>query len=33
MLEGGRYELSVKGTSAAGTSEDIGYYYFEVLKK
>ncbi len=33
LLEGGRYELSVKGTSAAGTSEDIGYYYFEVLKK
>jgi len=33
LLEGGRYELSVKGTNAAGTSEDIGYYYFEVLKK
>ncbi len=32
-LEAGRFELSLKGTNATGTSEDIGYYYFEVLKK
>jgi hypothetical protein len=32
-LEAGRFELSLKGTSTTGTSEDIGYYYFEVLKK
>ena len=32
-LEAGRFELSLKGTNAKGTTEDIGYYYFEVLKK
>jgi hypothetical protein len=32
-LEAGRFELSLKGTSTTGTTEDVGYYYFEVLKK
>lgn len=33
LLEAGQYELSLKGIGAAGTAEDIGYYYFEVLRK
>ena len=33
LLAAGRYELSLKGTNAGGTTDDIGYYYFEVLKK
>jgi len=33
MLRAGRYELSLKGTTDEGTTDDIGYYYFEVLKK
>jgi hypothetical protein len=33
LLGAGQYELSLKGTAAAGTIEDIGYYYFDVLKK
>jgi hypothetical protein len=33
LLEAGQYELSLKGRDVAGTTEDIGYYYFEVLKK
>jgi hypothetical protein len=32
-LEAGRFELSLNGTNATGATEDIGYYYFEVLKK
>jgi hypothetical protein len=32
-LQAGRYELALKGTNAAGASEDLGYYYFEVVKK
>lgn len=33
ILDAGRYELSLKGTNGSGGSEDIGYYYFEVLRK
>jgi TolA-binding protein len=33
ILEAGQYELSLKGRDTAGTTVDIGYYYFEVLKK
>lgn len=33
ILDAGRYELSLKGTNASGASEDIGYYYFDVLRK
>ena len=33
ILTAGRYELSLKGTNASGASEDIGYYYFDVLRK
>jgi hypothetical protein len=29
----GQYELSLKGTTAAGIIEDVGYYYFEVSKQ
>lgn len=32
-LEAGQYELSLKGRNDTGASEDVGYYYFEVLKK
>ncbi len=32
LLVSGRYELSLSGTTAAGTHEDLGYYYFEVLQ-
>ena len=32
LLAPGRYELSLKGTTVAGVSEDIGFYYFQVLK-
>jgi hypothetical protein len=33
ILDGGRYELSLEGTNVSGASEDIGYYYFDVLRK
>jgi hypothetical protein len=33
LLEAGLYELSLKGRGAGGTAEQVGYYYFEVLKK
>jgi hypothetical protein len=33
LLGAGQYELSLKGTAAAGTIDDIGYYYFDVVKK
>jgi hypothetical protein len=33
LFASGRYELSLRGTNAGGATEDIGYYYIEVLKK
>jgi hypothetical protein len=33
ILETGQYELSLRGRDAAGKTDDIGYYYFEVLRK
>lgn len=33
VLSAGRYELALKGVTDKGTAEDVGYYYFEVLKK
>lgn len=32
-LDAGEYELSLKGINDAGRVEDVGYYYFSVLKK
>ncbi|MBD0373107.1 MAG: hypothetical protein ICV60_19860 [Pyrinomonadaceae bacterium] len=32
-LNAGQYELALKGRGDAGTTDAIGYYYFEVLKK
>jgi murein DD-endopeptidase MepM/ murein hydrolase activator NlpD len=29
----GRYELSLKGITESGTTEDVGFYYFDVVKK
>jgi hypothetical protein len=29
----GRYELTLKGTTEDGRSEDVGFYYFDVVKK
>ena len=33
LLGAGRYELALKGVTDAGNTEDVGYYYFDVLKK
>jgi len=33
ILQRDRYELSLRGNNTAGNAEDIGYYYFEVIKK
>ncbi len=33
VLTPGDYELQLRGLVASGTSEDIGYYYFRVIKK
>ena len=33
MLSTGRYELTLKGSTDSGSTEDVGYYYFDVLKK
>ena len=32
-LGNGRYELTLKGITESGTTEDIGFYYFDVVKK
>lgn len=32
-LRAGEYELTLKGATSGGTVENIGYYYFDVLKK
>jgi hypothetical protein len=33
ILRAGEYELALKGVTAEGTTEDVGYYYVDVLKK
>ena len=33
ILRAGEYEMALKGATAEGTTEDIGYYYIDVLKK
>ena len=33
VLKAGEYELVLKGVTGQGTTEDIGYHYFDVLKK
>ncbi len=33
VLKAGEYELVLKGVTGKGTTEDIGYHYFDVLKK
>ena len=33
LLTAGQYELALKGAAAGGKIDDIGYYYFDVLKK
>ena len=32
-LGNGRYEVALKGVSESGTTEDVGFYYFDVVKK
>lgn len=32
-LSAGEYELALKGVTDDGRTEDVGYYYFNVLKK
>jgi len=32
-LRNGRYELALKGITESGTTEDVGFYYFDVVKK
>jgi len=32
-LGNGRYELTLKGITESGTTEDVGFYYFDVVKK
>lgn len=33
LVETGEFELTLKGFTSSGTGENIGYYYFDVLKK
>lgn len=33
ILKAGEYELVLKGVTGNGTTEDVGYHYFDVLKK
>jgi hypothetical protein len=33
VLGNGRYELTLKGITESGATEDVGFYYFDVLKK
>ncbi len=33
VLGNGRYELTLKGITESGTTEDVGFYYFDVVKK
>jgi hypothetical protein len=33
VLNAGQYELTLKGVTDAGQTEDVRYYYFDVLKK
>jgi|SRR6185369_3500998 len=33
IFKAGEYELALKGVTAEGTAEDVGYYYVDVLKK
>ena len=33
LLGAGQYELALKGVTEEGKTEDVGFYYFEVLKK
>jgi murein DD-endopeptidase MepM/ murein hydrolase activator NlpD len=33
VLGNGRYELTLKGITESGATEDVGFYYFEVAKK
>jgi len=33
ILSAGEYELALKGVTGDGRTEDVGYYYFDVLKK
>ena len=33
ILKAGEYELALKGVTDKGITEEIGYYYFDVLKK
>lgn len=33
ILDAGRYELSLKGINASGGSEDVSYFYFDVIRK
>jgi len=32
-LKNGRYEVTLKGITESGTSEDVGFYYFEVVNR
>ncbi|PYS71160.1 MAG: hypothetical protein DMF69_11270 [Acidobacteria bacterium] len=32
-LGNGKYELALKGITESGTTEDVGFYYFDVVKK
>jgi hypothetical protein len=33
LLRAGEYELALKGVTGEGTTEDVGYYYIDVLKR
>ena len=33
VLENGRYEVALKGIAKIGETEDVGFYYFDVLKQ
>jgi hypothetical protein len=33
MIRSGRHEVALKGVTANANPEDVGYYYFDVVKK
>ena len=33
VINSGRYEVAVKGISKTGETEDVGFYYFDVVKQ
>jgi hypothetical protein len=33
VINNGRYEVTLKGIAERGVTEDVGFYYFDIVKK